>query len=161
MPEHFSDGLLNGHLAVEWHEDRPVRVPIVNFNYDSIDPLEDQVREALRQGSLKRFLDGYVAHHTEEIRREAIDTLVSQVMKAENPGLKLLCFAYAAGAMAALQRTMEEWAKHFGVTKADVQQGIKGVRKSFNLRQNRTMRDEEACKNMQLSNYRPKQKVEA
>jgi hypothetical protein len=159
MPEQVTDGPLCGHLAVEWHDDRPVRVPIVNFNFDSIDPLEDQVREALRQGRLKMFLDGYVAYQTEEVRRDAIDALVSQVINAEKPVLKLICFAYAAGAMAALKRTMEQWGKHFGVTKQDIQQGVDDVRESFKLRQNRTMRNEEARETMRQANFRPKEQV--
>jgi tartrate dehydratase alpha subunit/fumarate hydratase class I-like protein len=156
-------------IPVEWHDDRAVPVPIEFFNYEAVDSLEGHVREALardaaevRAGRRKRFLLGLieqlVSDGEDEIRREAVSAIMAEVIRAEQPKQKVVCIGIAAGMPAVLRKTEQQWADIFGVSKQDIQQGVKECCERFGLRKNRTMRDEEARKNMQLANFRPKEK---
>jgi hypothetical protein len=162
MPKEHAGGLQHSGLAsipVEWREDKPFAVQIVNFNFESLDSIEDQAREALRIGRLQEWLDKYVIHQTEEVRREAIDHVVSEAISTKNPGFRLVCMGFAAGVASVIERTMESWAVRFGVSKQDVQQGIDAIHEKYALRKSTTERDMDARLKMRLSNYRPKEQV--
>jgi hypothetical protein len=117
------------------------------------------VREALDNGELKRFLDNYVAAHTEELQLRLIKHILTEVIEAQKPKFKLICMAIASGHLAGLRKTDEEWAAAFGVSKQDVQNGVESQRAELQLRKNRTMRDEEAREKMRQGNFRPKAQV--
>jgi len=150
---------VHGRLPVEWHEDRPVPVVAVNFNFEELDRLEAHALEAIEAGRFTEWVKSLVEGETAEVRREAVNMLVGQVIGLKKPAQGLIFIAIAVGNAAAIEKTDTEWAKILGVSKQDVQQGVRQARERLALRQNRTMRGPEARNKMRQGNFRPREKV--
>ena len=151
--------MFRSSVSVEWHEDRAVPIPITLPDFDGMDSIEDQAREALAGNRLGRFLDEVTFARYQDLMEESIGRVLGYVMDAKNPLQMCVCIAIASSNPKGLAKTLQEWADEFGVSKQDMQKGVKLMRARLNLRKNRPMQDEEACANMRAANYRPRLKL--
>lgn len=143
-------------LAVEWNaDDHPENIQIEHFDFCLLDSVDDQIREELStHGTARKILDALVAFHRDEARREGMMTIIALLWPKKKTYLALRQLAFAAGLNILAGKTGPELAKECGVSKQDFKQGADRFRKELGLRRTRTMRAENGCQKMRLTNFR-------
>lgn len=139
----------------EWSDDQRFAVKIEHFDFDSIDSVDDLVREELAtKGTVKHLLKKMVALELNKARTETLVTVLGKIKDASDSGLAVVQISCACGMLFISGETDQAYADRFGISKQAFQQGVEGYREALGLRQTRTMRDENAKDLMRLSNYR-------
>ena len=165
----------DSHLAVEWsQDDEPHAVPIVHFDFNQLDSLEDIARERLAAGlPLQPLLEDaatsvlesgdprLVARLTDRIYRAAWHEMVSRfillVLNSEAPRFTLTAMAHEIGATWLNGETVPQSASKFGKRKQALFQEMERVREAIKLRLPRSnQRSGESCEKMRKSNFRKK-----
>jgi hypothetical protein len=154
MPKNLVEPEAIGRIAVEWRDDRPIPIPITHFDFDSLDPIEDQVRQHLADGTLRDFLSGWIERELTSDRAETINRMLSIPITSKKPGLAVIQMGFAAGILLAAEKTGTQWAKEFGITKEAFQEGVDCYRRELRLRVTRYTRDDSARQNMREKNFR-------
>lgn len=143
-------------LAVEWNaDDHSENIQIEHFDFSQLDSLDDQIRQELAEyGSARRILLALVAFSRDEARREGVISTIALLWPKRKTYLALRQLAFAAGLTIIAGKTGTELAKECGVSKQDFKQGADWFRRELGLRRTRTMRSEEGCDKMRLTNFR-------
>jgi hypothetical protein len=160
-PQPVMDDLLphdheDRRLAVEWNaDDHAENIQIEHFDFSKLDSLDDRIRQELADhGTARHILDALLAFQRDEARREGIMTVIALLWPKRKAYLALRQLAFAAGLGILAGKTGPELAKECGVSKQDFKQGADRFRKDLALRRTRTMRKEDGCEKMKLTNFR-------
>ena len=162
-------------MHVDWSlDDEPQVVAIVDFDYDSLDSLEDRARERLaRNEPLTPLLEEAAQSILESGPPRLVDRLVPRIYRAAGqeiatrfiaimldapaPRFRLCALAHEIGASVLNGESVPETAKKFGKSKQALFQEMAHVRQllGFNLPRS-NQRTEEARDKMRTANYRHK-----
>lgn len=146
---------LHPQMAFEWAAaDECHRIPIMPFDFSSLDMLRDQLAECRTDAELAQVLDRWCAHKIAEARTAVIIELIAWLWPKTKPYLALRQLASAANLTILAGKTDVELAKECGVSKENFQLGKEEVCKKLGLRKTRTQRSDEGRRNMKLRNFR-------
>lgn len=147
-------------IPVGFADDVSFAVPIAHFNHGELDSPEDHIREAVAQRKPVMPLVAKLCKVL--IEREqvvAIKKVLGMVSKAKKPRKRVSELMFACGMYENDPRvTIYSLARDYGVSPQDIENGVNEVCDELGLRKTRTMRSEEAKKEMSKRNYRPTQK---
>lgn len=143
-------------VAVEWHDDQPVAVPVAHFDFDSFDSLKEIVLEVLAEGGdIEPILRSWMKREAFELKREGMVLALSELITSEKPGQAAAQLAFATGLDVTLGLSGVDLAKKNGIRKQAFFQGVERFRARFFGRLIRlNQRDAEARQKMRLRNYR-------
>lgn len=143
-------------LAVEWSaDDHAANIQIEHFDFSSLDSLDDRIREELEEhGTARHVVEQLMSFHRDDGRREGMMTVIALLWPKKKAYLALRQLAFAAGLNILAGKTGPELAAECGVSKQDFKQGADRFRKELGLRRTRTMRQEDGCEKMKLTNFR-------
>lgn len=148
-PEHSKNG--RGFGCYEG--DR--RVPVVGFDFGSLDDAEGFLLEAVAaKRPLRPIIEAMIAEQEMRIRCETVSAVVALVIGHEKKGLAVYALAEASGLNVIQGLSQQDIADKVGVSKQDVQQLSDHFRELLRLRKTRTQRGEEAKEKMSLGNFR-------
>ena len=143
-------------LAVEWSaDDTAQNIQIEHFDFSRLDSVDDQIRQEIAEhGTAKRVIGALLDFQRDEARREGMMTVIALLWSKKKTYLALRQLAFAAGLNILAGKTGPELATECGVSKQDFKQGADRFRKDLALRRTRTMRLEDGCQKMKLTNFR-------
>lgn len=160
MPIEHSGGKpeVGYEISVDTWCEHSFAVPIVHFDHDAVDTMEDKIREALANGTITPFVHQLTEQAAERGRVEGITALLGEVLALrKNKEVAIIQMGLAAGLT--VEASSSQLAKQCGVSKEGMEQAVERYRERFGLGQNRNMRTEKARENMRLRNCRPGQKL--
>jgi hypothetical protein len=163
----------NGHdVHVEWINDEAHPVGITDFDYDSLDTLEDRARERLATGQpLSPLLEEAAQSILESGPPKLVDRLVTRIYRiagqevatrfiaimldAPFPRFRLAAIAHEIGASVLGGESVPETAKKFGKSKQALFQEMERVREMMGFSLPRSnQRSEEAREKMRTTNFK-------
>lgn len=150
-PEHH-----DRELAVDWNaNDEPQSIPITHFDFSSFDSIDACIRQELAEhGSARRIIKSLLERERTEAGAEGMSCVIALLWPKKRTYLALRQLAFAAGLSILGGRTGPQLAEDCGVSKQDFKQGADRFRKDLGLRRTRTMRQQEGCDKMKLTNFR-------
>lgn len=158
MTKEHAGGVHTGlfKIPAEWANDQRTAVRIEYFDFDSLDTIDDLIREELaRKGTVRALFKQILACEIAKARSEAAVKVLSHIIEEEDSGLAACQLAFACGMTILMKKTMTEVAASYGISKEAMQQGVDRRCEDLGLRKTRTMRDDDARQLMSLSNFRP------
>ena len=167
--------LENGSVPVEWsQDDEPHAIAIVDFDYASLDSLEDRARErlaakqpltplleeaaaAILESGPPRLVDRLVPRIYRAAGQEIATRFIAIMLDAPSPRFRLCALAHEIGASVLNGESVPVTAKRFGKSKQALFQEMAHVRQllGFNLPRS-NQRSEDARDKMRTTNYRHK-----
>ena len=149
-------------IAVEWKGnpgDGPVAVRWENFNFDELDTVEDQIREAIAsQRPILPIIEEFVRQHEMTIRAETVNKMLGFIMGHRLPKLAAHALAFTCQVSITENLNPAEVARRCGVSKQAVYQAVDRACEELGLRKTQWMRDQSAKDRMSECNYRARKK---
>lgn len=115
----------------------------VGFDFDSVDALEDRIREVLaRGGSVREVVGELIEAEANERVNEAIAGVISYIVDAQKPRLVAEHLAWISGMRLREGRSGTELARKHGISKEAFSQGAIKLAQALGLKPARAMRSE-------------------
>lgn len=128
---------------------------VEQFDYDSLDSIDDRIREALKNGESVVVLVGQlIDYETSERVAQAISSVICYIADAEKPRLAADHVAWISGMRIRQGQSLPQLAKKHGVSKQAFCQAALRLAKLMGIKQTRAMRSESAKAMMKIRHYK-------
>ena len=145
---------VSGAISMDWEGDQPQPVPIVHFDFSAFDSVTEQAAEAIAKDRFEEWLLRLIKLRSDTIRHETLMQVIGIASAFKNEAMGYDLMKDCVGASATQGFSSADLARKWGITKEAFQQNRERMRKLLGLRITRTMRSDEAKKNMSLRNFR-------
>lgn len=137
----------DGGLGLEWiagsTEEKPLVASSVGFDFESVDGLEDRIREVLAKGgSVREVVGELIDAEANERVNEAIAGVISYIVDAQKPRLVAEHLAWISGMRLREGKSGTELARKHGISKEAFSQGAIKLAQALGLKPARAMRSE-------------------
>lgn len=141
-------------LPLEWVDDDPTPVAVQDFDWDSLDSIQDAAREALENGQFEKFIDRLRKRERRTSQLELVMQLVGFADRFSSRAMGVDLLVDVCGLSALEGRTQSDYARSWGISKQAWQEDAERMRKLLGLPLTRTMRGAPERQKMRLRNYR-------
>lgn len=134
----------DGGPGLEWiagsTEEKPMVASSVAFDFESVDELEDRIRETLEEGgSVRDAVGKLIDAEANERVNEAIAGVISYIVDAKKPELAAEHLAWISGMRLREGTSAIELARKHGISKQAFSQGAIKLAKALGLKPARAM----------------------
>ena len=156
-----TDGINRAHADRAYDPQRGNVLPSEDFDYDSLDSIEDRAREALEvKGGIEKLVAELAEEFADERAADAIARLVCMVADARDPQMQISILAMAAGMNSDAGAGGTDLAAKYGCSKQNISQHLIAWQKALGLKPGRGQRSIAARESMAKS-YRERHGVPA